>query len=36
MGQVYRARDVRLDRALNRPHVCVLYDVRPNYLFMEL
>ena len=59
MGEVYRARDTRLDRIvaikiakeqfterferearaiaqLNHPHICQLYDVRPNYLVMEL
>src|ERR1700724_3129364 len=59
MGEVYKARDTRLDRivaikvskeqfserferearavaALNHPNICQLYDVRPNYLVMEL
>jgi eukaryotic-like serine/threonine-protein kinase len=65
MGEVYRARDMRLDRvvaikvlsaqlvgdpafrerferearsaaALNHPNICTLFDVGPNYLFMEL
>ena len=58
MGDVYRARDTRLDRtvaikvskedfsarfyqearavaALNHAHICVLYDIGPNYLVME-
>ncbi|MGO9257249.1 MAG: protein kinase domain-containing protein [Bryobacteraceae bacterium] len=58
MGEVYKARDTRLDRmvaiktakenfsdrfqreakaiaALNHPHICILYDVGPNYLVME-
>jgi serine/threonine-protein kinase len=58
MGEVYKARDTRLDRlvaikvakeqfsdrfqreakaiaALNHPHICVLYDIGPNYLVME-
>ena len=58
MGEVYKARDTRLDRlvaikvskeefserferearsiaALNHPHICVLYDVGPDYLVME-
>lgn len=58
MGEVYRARDTRLDRevaikvaierfserfdkearavaALNHSHICMLYDVGPNYLVME-
>src|SRR6266498_3978905 len=58
MGEVWKARDPRLDRivaikvsktefserfereakaiaALNRPHICQLYDVGPNYLVME-
>jgi eukaryotic-like serine/threonine-protein kinase len=58
MGEVWRARDTRLDRivaikrlkgehnsrfqpearaiaALNHPHICVLYDVGPDYLVME-
>src|SRR5437773_8263574 len=59
MGQVWSARDSRLDRlvaikvsaeqfterferearnvaALNHPNICTLYDVRPDYLVMEL
>jgi Tol biopolymer transport system component/predicted Ser/Thr protein kinase len=59
MGEVYSARDTRLDRfvalkvsrtdfserfdrearavaSLNHPNICVLYDVGPNYLVMEL
>jgi serine/threonine protein kinase/Tol biopolymer transport system component len=59
MGRVYRARDMRLGRAvalkiptgefserfqneartaaaLNHPNVCILHDVGPNYLVMEL
>jgi predicted Ser/Thr protein kinase len=59
MGEVYRAVDTRLGRAvavkiaqkqfiqrferearaissLNHPHICMLYDVGPNYLVMEL
>jgi eukaryotic-like serine/threonine-protein kinase len=58
MGEVWKARDTRLDRivaikrlkgehnarfdqesraiaALNHPHICVLYDVGPDYLVME-
>src|SRR5271156_3822507 len=42
MGEVYRARDTRLDRAvssLSHPHICVLYDVGNQdgieYLVME-
>jgi len=58
MGEVYKARDTRLDRIvaiktsgarfsdrfagearavapLNRPNVCQLYDVGPDYLVME-
>ena len=59
MGEVYRARDSRLDRdvaikisgerfsdrferearaiaALNHPNICILHDVGPDYLVMEL
>jgi|SRR6185437_6306552 len=59
MGEVWKARDTRLDRevaiklsaeqftdrferearavaALNHPNICTLFDVRPNYLVMEL
>src|SRR6266516_682750 len=59
MGEVYKARDTRLDRivaikvsreqfserferearsvaALNHPNICMLFDVGPNYLVMEL
>src|SRR5881296_372508 len=65
MGEVYKARDTRLERTvaikilppqlaadpqfrerfereaktisqLNHPHICTLYDVRDNYLVMEL
>src|SRR6266478_8151664 len=42
MGEVYRAKDTRLDRTvsnLNHPHICVLYDVGSqdgvDYLVME-
>ncbi len=58
MGQVWKARDTRLNRfvaikttherfsdrfereaqaiaALNHPHICLLYDVGPDYLVME-
>ena len=58
MGEVWKARDTRLDRfvaikiskdqfserferearavaALNHPHICILYDVGPNYLVLE-
>jgi serine/threonine-protein kinase len=58
MGDVYKARDTRLNRvvaikhlkethrarfeqeaqaiaALNHPHICMLYDVGPDYLVME-
>src|ERR1700722_5747548 len=58
MGDVYKARDTRLDRivaikqikgqhsgrfqmeahtipTLNHPHICMLYDVGPDYLVME-
>src|ERR1700685_1406881 len=58
MGEVWKARDTRLDRvvvvkiskqefterferearavaALNHPHTCQIYDVRPNYRVME-
>jgi len=58
MGEVYKARDTRLDRtvaikvsrerfserfhrearaiaALNHPHICMLFDVGPDYLVME-
>jgi eukaryotic-like serine/threonine-protein kinase len=59
MGEVYRARDTRLDRhvaikvsterfserfahearaiaSLNHPNICILHDVGPNYIVMEL
>src|ERR1700682_886620 len=59
MGEVWKARDTRLDRivalkvsqdqfserfereakaiaALNHPNICILHDVGPNYLVMEL
>ena len=65
MGEVYKARDTRLDRSvavkvlpdhiaqredararferearavasLNQPNICVLYDIGPNYMVMEL
>src|ERR1043166_113102 len=59
MGEVWKARDTRLDRivtikfsqaqfserferearavaALNHPNICILHDVGPNYLVMDL
>src|SRR6266567_8134757 len=65
MGEVYKARDTRLDRtvavkvlpehiakredlrarferearavaSLNHPHICVVHDIGPNYMVMEL
>ena len=58
MGEVYKARDERLNRtvaikrmladdigrfqiearaiaAINHPHICQIYDVGPDYLFMR-